>query len=172
MFTMNEKQSEAGLWHFALRFYARPGVEAALLRLQDEAGFDVPLGLALLYAGRRGIAVDARGLAALIAAAQLWQERVIGPLRRARRALAEPVPGTSDRERETLRTQVKAAELEAERILLTGLEQTLPERGSEATGIAIRANISAYRAMLQLQLSTQNEAALDFLVSEAASPSD
>ena len=43
----------AELWEFSLDFYARPGVSAALIELQDRAGLDVNLILFALWLGAR-----------------------------------------------------------------------------------------------------------------------
>jgi hypothetical protein len=56
---------DGGLWPFALGFYARPGVAAALIALQDNAGVDVDLVLFAMWLGLSGGGrLDAPGLAA------------------------------------------------------------------------------------------------------------
>jgi uncharacterized protein (TIGR02444 family) len=161
-------QSQIALWYFANAFYRQVGVEPSLIALQDEAGLDIPLLLSLLHAGRAAALVDAPALAELIAIAHLWQERAVGPLRKVRRALARPIEGTPDAEREGLRAQVKQAELEAERLLLAALEKALPSAGTTPPEDAIRANIGFYIAALACQLSPEHEAALADLVLLAA----
>ena len=47
------------LWDFSVELYARPGVAAACLALQDRAGADVCLLLAALWLERRGVALEA-----------------------------------------------------------------------------------------------------------------
>ena len=110
----------ADLWSFALSTYARPGVEAACLHLQ-ERGADVCLLLCGAWLEARGVAPVAERLEALQQLARPWRQQVVEPLRQLRvqwRDLAQ-----LDDQLETLRTGVKTLELEAERALLTRLEQ-------------------------------------------------
>ena len=103
-------------WAFALRIYAEPGVAVACLRLQDEAGVDVMLLLAVAFAWRRGIALSAADITAMDAACRPWREQIVRPLRALRIALKagpEPAPNAAT---ETLRSQIKASELHAERV--------------------------------------------------------
>ncbi|CRM05409.1 MULTISPECIES: TIGR02444 family protein [Pseudomonas] len=109
----------ADLWSFALSTYARPGVEAACLRLQEQ-GADVCLLLCGAWLEQRAVAVTAERIQALKQIAEPWQAHVIEPLRRVRmqwRAMAQ-----QDEDLAGLRERVKALELEAERQLLARLE--------------------------------------------------
>lgn len=109
----------ADLWSFALSTYARPGVEAACLRLQAH-GADVCLLLCGAWLEQRAVAVTAERIEALKQIAEPWQAQVVGPLRRVRmqwRAMAQ-----QDEDLAGLRERVKALELEAERQLLARLE--------------------------------------------------
>lgn len=108
------------LWPFALRLYGQAGVADAFLELQDKHGADVPLLLAALWHG-----ASARGI---LSAAQSrewqrisarWQDDIVAPLRRARRALK---PLEADAGAKRLRARVKRAELDAERLQLRLLE--------------------------------------------------
>ncbi len=109
----------ADLWSFALSTYARPGVETACLRLQEQ-GADVCLLLCGAWLEQRGAAFEPERARALQQLSRPWQTQVIEPLRHVRvqwRAMAqqdEPLAG--------LRERVKALELDAERQLLTRLE--------------------------------------------------
>lgn len=110
------------LWDFALSFYARPGVEGACLRLQDEAGLDV---CELLWHGwlyRHGLRlVDAPELAEV----RRWQREVTLPLRELRRRLkrqASARPGIAE-----VRREIQRAELAAERETLMRLQQAALE---------------------------------------------
>lgn len=152
--------SSTGLWDFATSFYARPGIEAALLHLQDEEGLDVPLLIALRYAGRQGSVLDGPSLAALVETASTWERRAIAPLRRIRRDLKKSVQGIGDAPREPLRTRIKAAELEAERILIEQLEARLPPPGSADPQAAVQANFCAYLSILKHRLSDNGRARL------------
>jgi uncharacterized protein (TIGR02444 family) len=112
------------LWPYALEVYARPGVEAVLLRLQDEYGQCVPLLLWSLWMAGGGRPIDAAKALACAELARAWQDAAVAPLRRLRRGLmvkagAQPVQAR-------IRQGVKALELEAERMLLQMLEESSP----------------------------------------------
>ncbi|MDY7536114.1 TIGR02444 family protein [Pseudomonas sp. Bout1] len=109
----------ADLWSFALSTYARPGAEDACLRLQAQ-GADVCLLLCGLWLEQRGVAPQPSRVQALQDACGPWQADVVEPLRKIRmqwRATAQ-----HDAELGALRERVKALELEAERLLLSRLE--------------------------------------------------
>ena len=109
----------ADLWSFALSTYARPGVEAACLRLQMQ-GADVCLLLCGAWLEQRGVSPTPERMQALSQTAGPWQSQVIEPLRQVRaqwRAMAQ-----QDKQLAALRERVKALELDAERQLLARLE--------------------------------------------------
>jgi uncharacterized protein (TIGR02444 family) len=98
-------------WAFSLALYARPGVAAACLRLQDAHALDVNLLLLCCWLARRGCRLSAAELAAAEARAAPLRTRILDPLRAARRALKTmPLAGAA-----ALYAQVKEAELAAER---------------------------------------------------------
>lgn len=107
------------LWSFASCCYARPGVEAACLRLQA-AGADVCLLLCGLWLEQRGVAYGDARRAQLERIAGPWQQRVVQPLRELRQSWR--ATAATDEVQQRLRAQVKALELEAERELLARLE--------------------------------------------------
>ncbi|WP_332655108.1 TIGR02444 family protein [Brevundimonas sp.] len=114
------------LWDWAVRAYASDGVGEACLHLQDAAGQNVPLLLWAAWAARTGRSPDADTLEAACDIARAWQETAIAPLRSVRRALKGRNPDLEDADREAVRAQVKAVELEAERRLLAALEALSP----------------------------------------------
>lgn len=119
------------LWNFAVRLYARPGVEDACLQLQ-EAGGDVCLLLAGAWLQRRGVPCRAPYLKALQALAEPWQREVVAPLRQLRRDWR--TAAAADAELATLRERIKQLELEAERLLLQRIEtlvENWPREGGE-----------------------------------------
>lgn len=121
------KQSDETLWAFALALYASAGMPERLIQWQDEAGADVCIVLALLYAQQNGIAVDSKTVAELEALASPWREAVVQPLRAVRRYL-KPA-GLNSAEIEALRSNVKMSELAAEKhelALLAGALSALP----------------------------------------------
>lgn len=122
----------AEIWSFMLRLYARPGVASACLRLQDEAGVDVPLLLAAFFAVSQGHSLGADEAARLDADVAEWRRNVVQPLRALRRGMK--ADGTVQRlpEGRALREDVKALELRAERIeaaMLAALVELLPRPG-------------------------------------------
>jgi len=139
---MNPPQTE-GFWHFTLETYARPGVSARCIELQDRDGRDVNLLLLALYAGlvlgRRLSAADFAGLETDSAA---WRNRVTSPLRTVRRDL-KPLAG--DPAVAALRSAVQAAEIEAERLAQLQLVSALPEGPVELPGPDLaRSNLATY----------------------------
>ncbi|PRA32159.1 TIGR02444 family protein [Pseudomonas poae] len=121
----------ADLWSFALSTYARPGVEAACLRLQEQ-GADVCLLLCGAWLEQRGVALEPKRVQALQQLARPWQAQVIEPLRRIRvqwRAMAQ-----QDEPLAALRERVKTLELDAERQLLMRLEALAQTWPTDASG--------------------------------------
>lgn len=116
----------SALWDWAVKAYAADGVGEACLHLQDAAGQNVPLLLWAAWAARTGRVPDADALEAASDVARAWQEAAIAPLRAVRRGMKGRNPDLEDADREAVRTQVKAVELEAERRLLAALEGLSP----------------------------------------------
>ena len=112
------------LWDFALALYARPGVEAACLTLQDEGGVDVCELLWHCWLHHHGLTLEAEpgGLATI----RQWQQEITSVLRALRRQLkgeAEKSAGVTE-----VRRQLQLTELAAERETLARL-QALAKRG-------------------------------------------
>lgn len=107
------------VWSYALKLYARPGVEAACLTLQ-EAGADVCLLLASAWLGSAGVAFSLPRVRVLESTAREWREEVVGPLRSLRQRWRESAK--QDIELASLRERIKQLELEAEKVLLERLE--------------------------------------------------
>ncbi len=110
------------LWDDAARAYAAPGVEATCLALQDDHGQCFPLLLWAAWARPADPDVVARA----VAMARAWTSAAITPLRHARRALKADQPGIAADQRQALRSRIKSAELEAEKLLLHALEALVP----------------------------------------------
>ena len=151
----------ADLWSFALSTYARPGVEAACLRLQEQ-GADVCLLLCGAWLEQRGVAYKPERVQALQQIAQPWRVQVVEPLRQMRvqwRALAQ-----QDTQLASLREQIKTLELEAERTLLARLDalaQAWPINevlGQQEwlEGLATEAANLDHDALLQLRVMATN----------------
>jgi uncharacterized protein (TIGR02444 family) len=119
-------------WRYSLRSYRLPGVEAACLALQEEAGTDTNLLLWCCWQASLGRALDRRALRRAMAATARWQSEVILPLRRARRSLKAAPQGLPEGWAADLRGRIAAAELDmeyAEQRLLFDLAQALPAAG-------------------------------------------
>jgi len=117
------KEASAGLWIFMLAVYSRPGVAAACLRLQETHGLDVTLLLAVLYGGVTGHVPDERQILAFDHGCSAWRMTVVHPLRTARRAMKQHLWLEQQAQSQALRQRVKAAELDAERIQASFLEE-------------------------------------------------
>lgn len=129
-----------GLWDWALGAYERPGVPQATLALQDAHGQNTSYLLWAVWAQTADAALLGRGAAV----ARAWDASVLEPLRGVRRALKPAFPAVGDAAREALRADVKAAELQAERVLMESLE-TLGGAGDGAASIeALRAAVAAW----------------------------
>ena len=116
----------SGLWDWSVRAWSAEGVAVTCLHLQDAAGQCPPLLLWAAWTARTGRPVDDDALEAACDIARAWQEAAIVPLRALRRSLKRRNPDLKDDDREAVRTQVKAVELEAERRLLAALEALSP----------------------------------------------
>jgi uncharacterized protein (TIGR02444 family) len=124
------------LWDYAVALYARPAVEAACLRLQDEEGQCAPLLLWRLWSVHEGRGVDGPLEARAAATARAWEGQIVAPLREIRLRLEAPLPPIAEAGRAALRQTVAAAELAAEQILLDALEALTPGPGGSAADVA------------------------------------
>ena len=143
---------DSAFWDFSLALYARPGVAAACLRLQDRRGIDVNLlFLCLWLALDHGQALDADDIARLIARARVVHEQVVKPLRTARIALKAMIAAETESLRPAiarLRAEVKRSELEAENLEQVLLAASRPHGPSVAA--AARADLAKRNAEFYL----------------------
>jgi uncharacterized protein (TIGR02444 family) len=123
------------LWDWAVRAYARPGVEALSLKLQDGHGQCVSYLLWAAWAADSGRKVDDAGLTQAAALALEWEAAVLRPLRSARRALRRPLSAIDAARQDSLRTRLQADELAAERLLLEALDAMTPVVAGEPVGL-------------------------------------
>jgi uncharacterized protein (TIGR02444 family) len=136
-----------GFWAFSLAFYARPGVSAACIALQDEHGADVDLILYGLWAASEGHCLSPNDIAAADRLAAPWRETVLDPIRRARRAMKPPPDGFDAAMVDALRRQVLAAELEAERVQHDALARHFAPGDAVSDPVAAaRGNLMRYAA--------------------------
>lgn len=151
--TANKTQApNSPFWRFSIRLYAVPGVAPACIRLQDEAGVDVNLLFFLLWNATQGRSLGEADVRELDRAVAPWRSMTVIPLREMRRALKSPPAMLAPETAEAFRNRIKAAELEAERLLQAAL-YALGESGRFGTGglaplDAARTSMSAYQAVL------------------------
>jgi uncharacterized protein (TIGR02444 family) len=119
-------------WTFSLAVYREGAVQRECLELQDRYGVDVNLLLFCAFIGAvRGAAMPDQAVRLAGELVEDWHRDIVASLREVRRALkplaidASPVAASAA----ALRANVKAMELEAERI-----EQTMLERWSAVHG--------------------------------------
>ena len=116
-------------WAFSLDVYGREGVEEECLKLQELLNLDVNLLLFAAYVGAvEGVGLKREDIAVANAAIVGWHGEIVRSLRNARRALKPVSTDAGNPLREasaTLRTLVKTAELEAEKIEQAILWQSL-----------------------------------------------
>jgi uncharacterized protein (TIGR02444 family) len=151
--------ADGAFWAFSNAFYTQPGVSAALIRCQDEAGADVNLLLFALWHAREGAALDDAALATAEALVAPWRTGAIAPLRAARRAMKqEALAGFGGGE---LRARVAAAELEAERLAQAAMERLhAPAEAAGDVAASARENLAAYGRALGLALPADAVATL------------
>ncbi|MDH0288843.1 TIGR02444 family protein [Pseudomonas sp. GD04087] len=107
------------VWSYALKLYARPGVEAVCLALQED-GTDVCLLLGAAWLGSAGAAFSEPRMNELKVIAMNWRDEVIVPLRSLRRNWRDAA--NRDADLAALRERLKRLELDAEKVLLERLQ--------------------------------------------------
>lgn len=133
------------LWDWAVEAYGRPGVADAALALQDEHGQNTCFLLWAVWA--KG--PEPRTMVRAAELARGWEAQVLEPLRVARRNLKGETAGVDAAARQRLREDVKAAELQSERVLLDSLEAlTGRHHGEEAAAVALRRASVAWGAVV------------------------
>lgn len=168
---MNGEAAQS-LWEFSLALYARPGVEAACLDLQDRLGLDVNLLMFACWAASRGHGRIGRGdWQRLLAASAAWRADVVEPLRAVRRGMKGAAwPGVPDADAASLRRQVKDLELTAERIQQTALASLVrlrPRESREHGRAAALANLEGFAAAVGVEVGADDRAGLERLAEAA-----
>lgn len=105
------------LWQYALAAWRKPAVEAACLRLQDDYQVSAPLLLCGCWLAEMGYPLQPRLAQALVQCAQQWEQEHIAPLRTVRRHASQKPQW------QQWKRSLQEAELQAERLLLSELEQ-------------------------------------------------
>ncbi|EHJ94391.1 hypothetical protein KUC_1349 [Vreelandella boliviensis LC1] len=108
-----QRLQQTPLWDFALALYARPGVEAACLTLQEDAGLDICEALFHCWLYSCGLEAMPAAVASQREQRRLWQCHVTEVLRGLRRDLK--ASASESESVAALRETIKQAELMAER---------------------------------------------------------
>jgi len=156
----------AAFWQFSLTVYVRPGVAEACIGLQDRKGLDVNLLLFCCWAGSRGRSLSAAEIEMLCSAVGAWHREVVRPLRSVRRWLK----GREDlaaAEAGALRADIKAKELEAERIEQRLLAEALPFDAATPDPVAAADNLLAYLGALESRPDEMDKGDLATLLAAA-----
>ncbi len=125
---------DSPFWNFSVAVYSASGVEGECLALQDQFGLDINLVLFCAFLGAaHGIALTPDDIAAARQEVGPWQQDVVSTLRAARRRLKtiELRDAGAAEAAVNLRSQIKSAELESERVEQTMLEQWAKTRFAE-----------------------------------------
>lgn len=136
-------------WDFSLRVYTGERVPEACLALQNERGADVNIALLCCFLGFSGIRIDREAVEKIDTLVAGWRAEAITPLRTLRQALKQAIGPVLAVDSEVLRSQIKSAELEAERLEQQVLFQALERlpgknaRDAEPSGVA-RMNLREY----------------------------
>jgi uncharacterized protein (TIGR02444 family) len=143
------------IWPWALEVYARPDVAAACLNLQDNHGQNVPYLMWAAWAAGEGRVADPKAAALLV---RRWDAEVGSPLRGVRRVLKAPRDFVDDEAREAFRGEVKAVELQGEKVLMESLEAISGDPGPaldllEALIVAAKASGDPPRDAALMQLA-------------------
>lgn len=110
-----------------MEFYGRPGVEPALLALQDKHGLSVNMLLWCLWCGAHFQTPADLVVKKALDVSTRWSTAVITPLREVRRALKAPPIQAPKEMTASLRAQIVKDELAAEKIEQAALERLAVE---------------------------------------------
>lgn len=153
---------DSSLWEFSISVYVRSGVADACLEMQDRHGLDVNVLLFCVWDGlRRAAPLTVAQIAEVEATVADWQGNIVTPLREVRRRLKSALgPGRGPTQ--ALREQVKAVELDAERLeqlMLAALDlgpaDSGPAQPDAIVGSAV-ANIHTYLEHLGVACDAQD----------------
>lgn len=155
-------------WKFSLALYCREAVAAACLSLQDRRGADVNLLLAICWLASSGYAVDATAIAAAAAAVSGWADGVLKPLRAVRRSLGAGFPEFAPGDRQEVRHDIMAVELECERLaqqrIAAAFAGHVAGMQAEPPRLLARGGLDTYLASLIAEPEAQDQADLDVLL--------
>lgn len=147
--------SDFSFWRFSLAVYDTPGVPGICVDLQDRHGVDVNILLYLLFRAQDSVALGPKDIGRLDAGLASWRTRIVRPLRYVRRALKEVEFADLARDDDALRSQVKATELQAEKLqqrMLERIGSDIPGESCADVTEAVRQTWRAYAAHLDAPL--------------------
>jgi len=155
---------ENEFWRFSLRVYSQDEVAKECLSLQEVLlGLDVNILLFCAWLGTRSIVLSRELIETACQVTASWQDNIVGPLRRVRQHLK-----TQGDTFASLRTRIKALELEAEQIeqamLFAYARNVLESSVSTRSGDAIAQNVSEYIAMKAGSMSSPHQFAAPVLI--------
>jgi uncharacterized protein (TIGR02444 family) len=164
-----ETDPDNALWRFACAFYAREGVAAACLVLQEQLGVDVNILLFAIFAQlERSIVLTPGDLATVDGLVRDWHCDIVQVLRRLRTRLKTgPLPAPSPITNR-LRNRIKATELEAEQIELAVLSDWLDRESPRPSVFVVEAGsvplmVARYFQARPVAFAPEVDAALDAL---------
>jgi len=147
---MVEPETDAArFWRFALAVYLPEEARADFLRLQDEAGADVPMALFCLWRGAEGVRISARAMAEAVAFSAAWRAARVEPLRALRRGWKDaPAADLPAGPSEAARQHVARAEQAVERLQMDHLAGL--DAGEGGAENAARDNLALYCRLARL----------------------
>lgn len=159
-------------WDFSLTLYARPGVSAACLALQEQCGIDVNVLLFCLWAAVDGrAALTEEAMRVILDRAGEWHTNVVKPLRGARRRMKKGAAGVELDRVLAAREHLAAVEVECEHleqlmIAAAAGEGTQAKMATEREKTAW-ANLTLYFSAAGMTHSPTTEEALQHVVRAA-----
>jgi len=160
-----ELHYENEFWRFSLSVYSQDGVANECLSLQEALGLDVNILLFCAWLGTRGVVLRRELIEAASQATACWHDNIVRPLRRVRQHLK-----TQGDIFASLRTRIKALELEAEQVeqaMLFAYARGIPEPVSKRRADAIAQNVGEYIAMKAGSMSLPHQFAAQVLIRTA-----
>ena len=157
---------ENEFWRFSLSVYSPDEVAQECLSLQEALGLDVNILLFCAWLGTRSIVLRREAIEAACQVIARWHDNIVRPLRRVRQHLK-----TQGDPFASLRTRVKAFELEAEQIeqamLFAYARDILEPSESVRSDDVIAQNVSEYIAMKAASMSSPHQFAAPVLIRTA-----
>lgn len=156
-------------WSYSNELYSCPGVEDALIELQDQEGLEPNLVLFCLYAAERGMALDADLIASARQLGEVWATGLVAPLRETRRRLKPFTADDATGNVVILRDRVKKAELLAEKGLQAALGALLHNktRSVEFGRALAERNVTGWLAAEHIPMTQSRARAFTAIIDQA-----